>query len=76
MTQHDIKTVMEAHAGVLMAVRGVTGVAIGETEDGDPCILILISVSEEEFGGRVPETLEGHPVRLRESGDIRPMSGE
>jgi len=75
MMQHDIKTVMEAHAGVLMAVRGVTGVAIGETEDGAPCILILITVSAEEFRGRVPETIEGHPVRLLESGEIRPMRG-
>jgi hypothetical protein len=76
MTQRNIKTVMEAHAGGLMAVPGVIGVAIGETEDRTPCILVLVSLSAEELGGRVPDTLEGHPVRLFESGEIRPMRGE
>jgi len=76
MTPRDIKTVMEAHADKMMAVPGVVGVAIGETEDRAPCILVLTSVSAEEIGDRVPDTIEGHPVRLFESGEIRPMGGE
>lgn len=73
MRQRDIKTVMEAHAGVLMAIPGVTGVAIGELEDRTPCILVLVVESPDKIARGIPDILEGHPVRLLESGEIRPM---
>ena len=73
MRQRDIKTVMEAHADELMALPGVTGVAIGELEDRTPCILVLTVESPDKISGGIPDILEGHPVRLLESGEIRPM---
>ncbi len=73
MNRRDIKTVMEDHAGELMGIPGVTGVALGETEDGRPCILVLVLTMAEETAGAVPTSLEEYPVRLLESGKIRPM---
>jgi hypothetical protein len=69
--RRDIKTVMESHTGELMAVPGVVGVAIGETDDGTPCILVL--VESGEVCRELPDTLEGYPVCILESGRIRPM---
>ena len=76
MQPRDIKTVMEAHAGELMAIPGVTGVAIGELEDRTPCILVLVAESTDEIVRGIPDILEGLPVRLLESGEIKPMRGD
>jgi hypothetical protein len=67
---------MDAHVNELMAIPNVTGVAVGAMDDGTPCILILVVQETEEIGRRVPKTLEGHPVRIFVSGEIKPMQGD
>jgi hypothetical protein len=74
--KRDINSVMENHVDELMAIPGVTGVAIGQLEDKTPCILVLVIEETEEISRRVPRTLEGHPVRLLVSGEIKPMSDQ
>lgn len=73
MPNQDIKTVMETHVDELMAIEGVTAVAIGELEDGTPCIQVYVVERTEEIVRRIPKTLGGHPVVVEESGVIRPM---
>ncbi|HWO58400.1 MAG TPA: hypothetical protein VNN55_12660 [bacterium] len=73
--QRDIQTVQEAHVAELMAIPGVTGVALGKLEDGTPCIQVLVEEETEELKKRIPTTLEGHPVRIVESGLIKPLDG-
>lgn len=72
----DINTVMESNTDSLMAIPGVTGVAIGEMEDKTPCILVLVVEETDEINRMIPKTLEGHPVRIFESGEIKPMRGD
>jgi hypothetical protein len=74
--ERDIKTVMEAHADELMAVPGVTAVAIGALQDGTPCIKVYVLKSTDEIKRRIPKRLEGHPVVVEVSGEIKPMRGE
>ena len=69
----DIKTVMEAHVEELMAIPGVVGVAIGELDDHTPCIQVLVIEQTEELTRRIPKSLEGHPVVILVSGEIKPM---
>ena len=76
MPTQDINSVMEAHAGELMAIEGVTAVAIGALDDGTPCISVYVVKKTDDLVRRIPETLGGHPVVVEESGIIRPMSGE
>ncbi len=73
MPLRDINAVMADHTKDLMAISGVTGVAIGETEDKTPCILVLIENDSKEIDQKIPQVLEGHPVRLLVSGKIVPM---
>jgi hypothetical protein len=75
MPTQDIGTVMEAHAGELMAVEGVTAVAVGALEDGTPCIRVYVVRKTDDLVSHIPKTLGGHPVIVEESGVIRPMSG-
>jgi len=75
MPAQDIKTVMEAHAPELLAIEGVTAVAIGALDDGTPCIKIYMVERTDRLVRRLPRTLGGHPVVVEESGVIRPMPG-
>jgi hypothetical protein len=71
----DINLVMTDHTKELMAIPGVTGVAVGELDDGTPCILVLIEKESAEIDQKVPKRLEGHPIKIIVSGKIEPMSG-
>lgn len=71
----DINVVMTEHTAELMAIPGVTGVAIGELDDGTPCILVLIEEETNEVVQKIPKILEKHPVKILVSGKIVPMGG-
>lgn len=75
MPKRDIKTVMEAHVDELMAIEGVTAVAIGALDDGTPCIMVYVVKKTDALERRIPGQLEGHPVVVEESGLIEPMDG-
>lgn len=72
----DVKTVMDAHVDALMDIAGVTGVAIGELEDGTPCIQVLVVEKRDDIVKKIPDDIEGHPVDIIESGVIRPLSDD
>ena len=72
----DIKTGMDAHVEELMAIPGVVAVAIGELDDKTPCIKVYMIEQTEELGRRIPKRLEGHPVVVEVSGEIKPMTGK
>jgi hypothetical protein len=71
----DIRTVMEAHSAKLMSIPGVTGVAVGLTSDQQPCILVLVVRETREVRKKVPANIEGHPVEIMVTGEIRGMPG-
>lgn len=69
-----INRVLAAHADEFMAIPGVVGVAVGLLDDGrTPCLQLLVARRTPELAARVPGTLEGHPVEIVESGEIRPL---
>ncbi|MFO7653093.1 MAG: hypothetical protein R6X25_04645 [Candidatus Krumholzibacteriia bacterium] len=73
MSDRSIEQVMNDHVDDLMALDGVTGVAIGKNDAGVPCIMVLVLKLDEEMQRRLPATIEGHPVCPFESGEIRPL---
>ncbi len=69
-----INHVLKTHAGELMAIQGVVGIAIGLLEDEEtPCLKIMVSKMTPELEKSLPKTLEGHPVVVDETGVIRPL---
>ncbi len=76
MSIDDIKIVMEAHVDELMAISGVVGVAIGALDDGTPCIRVLLLEDSPELRSRIPQKLDGHPVEIDVTGEIRAMPDE
>lgn len=64
---HETKA---AHTESLMAIPGVVGVAIGES-DGTPCIRVYLERDTEDVRQRVPTELDGHPVEIVVTGPFR-----
>ncbi len=71
----DIMKVVDEHAPELIALEGVVGVAVGALDSGEPCVRIYVVKLTDELRARLPVTLEGWPVDVEESGEIRPLGG-
>jgi hypothetical protein len=76
VAKKDINSVMQAHTAEIMAIPGVTGLAISELEDKTPCIWVLVVEESEELARKIPDSLEGHPVKIVVSGEIKPLEGQ
>lgn len=61
--------ILDANRDRLMAVPGVTGVGIG-SKDGRPAIVILVKQLTTEVRKSLPQSLEGCPVVVEQSGDV------
>ena len=68
-----IEQVQEAHTPALMKLEGVVGTFLGETADGRPCIKVMVVKRSRELEAKIPQTLEGYPVEIFESGEVRPL---
>ena len=75
-------TVQERHTSDLMKITDVVGTAVGLTEDGKPCILILtktdIKANALAKGTQspLPDQLESVPVREMVTGEITAFKGK
>lgn len=71
--KHSIEEVLNAHTDELMAIPDVNGIYIGELEDGRECITVLVTKKTELHKKKIPNKLEGYPVIIEETGEIRPL---
>lgn len=69
-----IAAVIAEHGPRLIAIPGVAAVAEGRTAEGRPCLLILVVDLTEPLRKLLPWDLEGFPVEVQVSGEIRPLS--
>ncbi len=70
-----IEDVLKQHTDRLMALPGVVGTAIGECE-GKPCIKVLVVKKSPELLKKIPSNLEGFPVVVEETGEIRALDSK
>ncbi len=70
MEMKSIEEVLREQTPRLMAVRGVTGTGLGEC-DGAPCIVVFVVKHSPELSEELPDTLDGYPVDVRVSGEVR-----
>lgn len=74
----SIAEVVAAHRDAWMDRPEVTGVGIGRCE-GTPCIVLYLLRRTDELEASLPDSVEGHPVRLEVTGRVeprRPPDGE
>jgi hypothetical protein len=69
----DINKVMDAHAKEWMSIPGIVGCYVTIKEMGDSCIVIMAVNITDEIKKKIPLTIEGYPVEIEESGEIKPL---
>jgi hypothetical protein len=72
MHAKTIQQVQQEHTDEWMAIPGVVGTAISQC-DGKPCILVLTAANPEHIKKRIPATVEGYPVVVQYTGEIRAL---
>lgn len=70
----DINAVLADHDKQLMAIPNVVGVYVGVLEDGKtPCLKVMLARKSPEAERAIPRLLEGYPVVVEVTGEIRPL---
>jgi len=69
----DIHTVLQDHSAELLAKPEVAGFYVGKMDDGRSCITVMLKSDNAQAKKQIPATLEGHPVQIIVSGEIKPM---
>lgn len=72
MAAKGIEEVLREHARGLMSIPGVVGTAQGLCNDR-PCIKVFVIKKTAEVEEKVPDNLEGYPVTMEETGEIRAL---
>lgn len=72
MATKSIDEVLKAHTIELMAIPGVIGTARGLCGN-TPCIKVFVIERTPEAEKEIPPTLEGYPVEIEETGEIRAL---
>src|SRR5881398_2266145 len=73
--KRDINAVLAAHDKQLLAIPDVVGVSVGVLEDGrTACLKVMLARKNPETERKIPNLLEGYPVVVELTGEIRPMS--
>jgi len=67
-----IQEVLEDHAPELMSTPGVVGTGLSLCND-QPCIKVFVVKETPELKEKIPDTLEGYPVVIEESGTFRAL---
>jgi hypothetical protein len=67
MTVNDV---IQRHAEALLEIPGVVGVAQG-TSEGHSVVQILVERRTPELIAQLPRTLDGYPVVVVQSGELR-----
>jgi hypothetical protein len=69
----SIDDVIKEHAPRLMAIPGVVGVYQSLKDDSVTCLKVMVRQMTPEVQQQIPGELEGYPVVIEETGEIRPL---
>lgn len=67
-----ISAVLKERTSSLMTLSGVVGTAEGRC-DGKPCIKVYVKEKTPDIVNQIPTEIEGYPVTIEETGEIRPL---
>jgi hypothetical protein len=72
--QRDINAVLAAHDKELLALPGVAGVYVSALDDRrTPCLKVMLVEDKPDVRRAIPATIEGYPVVLEVTGEIRAL---
>lgn len=71
MTRRPLSAVLAEQTPGLMAIPGVVGTGEGRGQDDQPVLLVLVARDTPELRARLPREVEGYPVVVRVTGEVR-----
>jgi hypothetical protein len=72
MAARPIEETLKEHTKALMSIPGVVGTGQGLCE-GKPCIKVFVIQKTPELDRKIPKTLDGYPVVIEETGEIKAL---
>lgn len=72
MPAKAIEKVLKEHTKELMSIPGVVGTGQSLCDD-KPCIKVYVIQETPELEQKIPRILEGYPVVIKETGEIRAL---
>jgi hypothetical protein len=72
VSDRPIEEVLRDRTDHLMGVPGVVGIAQGLC-DGRPCIKVFVAKKTPALLEAIPDSVEGYPVDVEETGEFRPF---
>jgi len=73
-TSPTIDQVKEKHEFELMAIRGVTGVGIGDhPRKPGRAIKVYVDRITPELKNQIPNEIEGYPIAIEQTGEFRAL---
>lgn len=75
LPEKPIIEVLQAHTPRLVSIPGVVGVGEGRCADA-PCIKIMVIEKTPELEQEIGGELDGYPVEIIESGEIRAINSD
>lgn len=72
MAEDRIESARRTLTDGVIDLPGVVGVGVGEC-DGAPCLRVFVDRLTAELEARIPAEVEGVPVEIDETGEIRPL---
>jgi hypothetical protein len=70
--EKTIEAVLKERTKELMSIPGVVGTGQGLCDD-KPCIKVYVIHETPELDQKIPRILEGYPVRIEETGEVRAL---
>lgn len=71
--QRNINDVLKDNTKQIMSLPGVVGLYVGQQDDGKPCIKVMVKEKTKHLEQSIPSSLEGYPVLIDVTGEIRPF---
>ncbi|MBI1807608.1 MAG: hypothetical protein HYR76_11210 [Ignavibacteria bacterium] len=71
-SEKSITQVLKERTSELMSIHGVIGTGEGR-KDGHPSVLVFVVKKTKAISSKIPKTLDGYPVIVRETGRVKPM---
>ena len=69
----SIDDVIKVYADSMLAIPGVVGLYHGLDESGKSCLKVMVVKKTPELEKKIPKQIEGFPVEIDETGEIKPM---
>ncbi|NIS38528.1 hypothetical protein GWN26_09515 [Candidatus Saccharibacteria bacterium] len=68
-----VREIKQKYETEWMSIEGVVAVGIGLTAAGTPGVIVSVSKNKAEVETKIPEVVEGVPIEIQETGEIKAL---